>query len=121
MKRIKYGLIFFIGWALSPFTWWNDAFINVPISYVLANILFYITRIRYAWLMISSYVFTNILGLYFMYLGGKAVVKSSKNSVKTVVYLLLVIFIYSAIMIYLERHGKLIPLCRYFYRYCITD
>lgn len=29
-RRLFKAFIFFIGWILSPLTWWNDAFVNMP-------------------------------------------------------------------------------------------
>lgn len=118
MDKVFRGLMFFIGWVLSPFTWWNDAFINIPLSYIIANLLFYIIKIKFAWLVISSYWLTNALGLFFMYFGGKSFIASTRNKVKTVALMAIFLTIYSALMFYLDRHGKLAPLCIFFDKYC---
>ena len=39
MKNIINRFVFFVGWILSPFTFWNDAFVNIPLSYVAASLL----------------------------------------------------------------------------------
>lgn len=108
------GLVFFIGWALSPFTWWNDAFINIPLSYLIANLLFYIMPAPFIWLVIGSYWFTNILGLFFMYLSGKSLFVSSSDRKKTIFKMAIFVAIYTLAMIYLDSKGKLLPLCVFF-------
>lgn len=110
MKKLLPNIIFFIGWLLSPFTWWNDVFVNVPFSYLLANLLFYIFHLPFRWLVIGSYWFSNFLGLFFMYLGGERIILSSRNKIRTLIFLIISLVIYSAIMIYLDEKGKLLPL-----------
>lgn len=119
MKRLFRVFIFFTGWILSPFTWWNDAFVNMPLSYLIANFIYYLMKLPFKWLVIGSYWFTNLLGIYFMYFGGKQLMVSSKNKSKTAILLILFIIVYSAIMLYLDKEGKLIPICEYFEKLCV--
>ncbi len=60
-------IVFGIGFLLSPLTWWNDLFINVPISWALAS-LFGTVLFKRAFLVI--YWVTNILGLLMMHYSG---------------------------------------------------
>lgn len=118
MKKLSKALLFFIGWVLSPFTWWNDAFVNIPLSYLLANLLFVLTRLSFKWLVIGSYWFTNALGIILMYFGGKHLILSSKNKIKAAGLMAIFLILYSAFMLYLDKHGKLIPLCAFFVKFC---
>ena len=120
MKNISRGFMFFIGWILSPFTWWNDAFINIPISYLAANFLFSIVPIPFMWLVVASYWITNLIGLVFMYLSGKSFILSSRDRKKTVMTTLIFMAIYTIAMVYLDKAGKLAPLCIFFEKYCIA-
>ena len=120
MKNILRGFIFFVGWILSPLTWWNDTFINLPLSYLAANVLFYIIPVSFAWLLIVSYWFTNLIGLAFMYLSGRSLILSSGNRKKTIMITLIFMTIYTMIMLYLDKIGKLMPLCVFFEKYCIA-
>ena len=117
VERLYKATIFFVGWVLSPFTWWNDAFINIPLSYLLANGLFYITHIRFAWLVLGSYWVTNAIGLLFMYIGGKHLIVSSRNRLKTAFFMMVFLLAYSIVMVYLDRHGMLVPLGGLFEHY----
>lgn len=119
MNEVLKGFVFFIGWVLSPFTWWNDIFINVPLSYIIANILFGISHFQFGELMIASYWFTNVIGLFFMYFGGRSIISSSKKKVQATLAMVTALLIYSAIMIYLSKQGKLLPLQTYFEKYLL--
>ena len=112
--RFLNGLVFFLGWVLSPFTWWNDAFINIPLSYLIANLLFYIMPLPFIWLVIGSYWFTNILGIFLMYLSGKPLIVTSPDRKKTIFKMAIFVAIYTLAMIYLDTKGKLMPLCVFF-------
>ena len=107
MKNFINRLIFFIGWMLSPLTFWNDAFINIPLSYLLAALLVKYININFLWLVLASYWFTNILGLYLMYAAGKGVVKGREGVVKEILSLIVTTAFYSLIIVALGRLGIL--------------
>jgi len=120
MKRLSSGLLFFVGWLLSPLTWWNDAFINIPLSYLMANLLFYTTHLSFMWLVLGSYWFTNVLGIFFMYFSGRHLILSAKNRIKAAIFLTAFLIIYSVIMIHLDKQGRLLPFGAFFEKYCIV-
>jgi len=107
------GILFLVGWTLSPFTWWNDAFVNIPISYALANIFFFMTHLNFGFLVLIIYWFTNILGIYFMWTSGKGIMATSKNRFSALIFIAITVALYSAIMIYIDRHGNLLPITKY--------
>lgn len=62
-------IILTIGWILSPFTLYNDSFVNIPISMAIA----YLCNRLLGWNFVSvtgvAYIGTNILGLLLIVLG----------------------------------------------------
>ncbi|OGW75416.1 MAG: hypothetical protein A2Z72_00270 [Omnitrophica bacterium RBG_13_46_9] len=66
---------------------------------------------------VELHLFSNALGLFLMYANGKYLILSSKNRKKATAFLLMFVFIYSAVMIYLDKQGKLLPLNAFFERY----
>lgn len=65
----KRGAIAFIGFILSPLSWWNDIFINIPLAYGFAwligkflDIFLDIHRYLFAGLFILGYFLTNLIG-----------------------------------------------------------
>lgn len=117
-SKIFKAIVLFLGWILSPFTWWNDAFVNLPISYAAANVVYSVTHINFSALILGIYWITNAAGIILMYFGGKGIIVDSRHRVRSLVLIIISIAIYSAVMIYLDRQGKLVPFSEYFGRYC---
>ncbi len=68
-KGILRGAIFIVGYILSPLTWWNDLFVNIPLAYLIASFLTLFTGRQYfPELFASAYLFTNILGFLLMHI-----------------------------------------------------
>ena len=110
MKGFLYRLIFFIGWLLSPLTFWNDSFVNIPISYIMANIFIKILPANFLLLLLAFYWLSNGLGLLLMYAGGKKIVEEKKSLVRSVLTILATIAIYTLVLFALERIGILKPI-----------
>ena len=63
--RNKYsegGVLAVIGYLLSPLSFWNDLFINFPISFAFAFLFGLIHEALFAPTMIVIYWITNVLG-----------------------------------------------------------
>ena len=87
MNQFLRNTIFFIGWVLSPLTFWNDAFVNIPLSYLLANILVRFIRADFLLLVLIAYWFTNALGLYMMYATTRQIFKGRGEALKEILKL----------------------------------
>lgn len=59
-------LIGAIGYILSPLSWWNDAFVNLPIAYLLASFLSLLNRSLFTPGIVIGYWLTNLLGIALM-------------------------------------------------------
>ena len=70
-RKVSGGVIAFIGYILSPLSWWNDAFVNIPLALAFAWIvaLFY-TR-AFGASFVLGYWLTNIIGMIMMHKGGQ--------------------------------------------------
>lgn len=109
MNSFLRNTLFFIGWLLSPLTFWNDAFINIPLAYLLANIFTYFAHKNFVYTVIIFYWLTNFVGLFMMYISGKYIVKSGKDIRKELLSLILTTIVYSVILILLGKAGILKP------------
>ena len=90
-KKITSGIIGFVGFILSPVSWWNDLVVNFPLSYIMAAPFGLISRDLFLPMFIVSYWVTNILGLLLMHLGINGAIKESspvtrKELTKTIVF-----------------------------------
>ena len=107
--RLKGAVLFVTGWLLSPLTWWNDLFLNIPIAYFSACIFYKIFPGSFVIAMVISYWATNIAGLLLMYAGGKQAT-GKKLSKKDWVVSLAIGGVYTIIMLILIKKGWVRPL-----------
>ncbi len=66
---IKRGLLFTVGYLLSPVSWWNDLYLNLPIAYGLAWLVSLIDKQFFAVALVGFYWLTNIVGLILLHKG----------------------------------------------------
>ena len=110
LKEILRRSGFFIGWTLSPFTSWNDVFINIPISYMLASLFIRRIDVNFINLVLVFYWLTNIVGIVLMCLSGKNMFTGGKSIISESLKLLLTIVSYSIILALLGKVGLLKPI-----------
>jgi len=75
-KWSKSIILSVIGYILSPLSWWNDLFINVPLAYLLTwpigkalSFFIPINYNLYLFIFIVNYWITNLLGFILMHYG----------------------------------------------------
>lgn len=108
-SKVANRAIFVIGWLLSPLTVWNDAVVNLPISYVCAGLVRRLVPVSFLALTIVFYWLTNIIGILMMLAAGKNVVAESGKPGRAIAGMAITIAIYSVILIILYRSGILKP------------
>ncbi|NCQ65848.1 MAG: hypothetical protein AUJ41_04080 [Candidatus Pacebacteria bacterium CG1_02_43_31] len=79
-SRTKGGTLTLVGFILSPLSWWNDLFVNFPLSYIIAFPFGLINKSLFQPAFIGAYWLTNILGLLLMQKGGKKFFHPNSNS-----------------------------------------
>ena len=60
-----------LGYVLSPLSWWNDAFVNIPLSLAAAALLERLTGLDPRAGFALAYWASNVAGLALMLLGGE--------------------------------------------------
>lgn len=114
----KNGLVnktlFFIGWILSPFTAWNDAIVNIPLSYALASLTLKRTNIRFLTLVLIYYWLTNAAGIIMMIAAGKGIIRERASAWRDIRNMLVTIGAYSLILLLLDKAGILRPMQAFF-------
>jgi len=63
------GILITVGWALSPLSFYNDAFVNIPISLLLTKITHHYFNLNPVVSMGFYYILTNLLGFLLLFLG----------------------------------------------------
>lgn len=71
----KGGIITLVGFLLSPFSWWNDLVINVPIAYLVAWLVGRLVSGLFLPAFVIAYWGTNILGMILLQKGGQKMLK----------------------------------------------
>ena len=66
--RLGWGLVAVVGYILSPLSWWNDLFVNIPLA-ILAGKLFELAGLRFVYGFYLGYLLTNIAGMVLLVLG----------------------------------------------------
>jgi hypothetical protein len=109
LKAFFYRSIFFLGWLLSPLTFWNDALINIPFAYLCANLVFSLAGFDFLPMVLVFYWLSNILGIVLMYLSGRAIAREVGYWKEVLLKTILTILVYSIILVLLNNFGILKP------------
>ena len=106
-RKMKGGILAIIGYLLSPVSWWNDIFINLPLAYIFGFIFGLISRKLFLPFMILGYWITNIIGFILMHYGVVDLISKEKKKYtkKELVKDLIVSIIYTLIVLLLIRIG----------------
>ena len=116
-RKMSGGLMTFIGFMLSPLSWWNDLFVNVPLAVGFAWLVSLFYKPAFAASVVIGYWLTNVLGFVLLHKGGqqllssKGIVNYSRRELfKDVVISLL----YTLLILLLVRLKILQPIKDYF-------
>jgi len=69
-RKVRGGVVVFIGFMLSPLSWWNDAFVNLPLALAFAWLISLMYRPAFRPAVVVGYWMTNVLGFVLMHRGG---------------------------------------------------
>jgi hypothetical protein len=82
VRKFGAGMVAFVGYLLSPLSWWNDAFINLPLAWVFASLVSLVSHRLFAPAMIVGYWLTNVLGILLMARGTAGVVAGASTRMR---------------------------------------
>lgn len=104
-----------LGYVLSPLSWWNDLYVNLPIAYLGGNLAALVERHLFAPGMIATYWASNVLGLLLLHLGGARSVQLPHTPLKPVGLRssLLLSLLYTGVVCVLYWAGVLKPVTDY--------
>jgi hypothetical protein len=69
MKKLRGGLLFGLGYLLSPLCWWNDLIFNLPVAYGFGYLCHLISEDWFIPGAIAGYWLSNIVGILLMQFG----------------------------------------------------
>jgi cation transport ATPase len=79
LKKVRGGLLVGLGYMLSPLSWWNDLFFNLPIAYAFGYAVKWFAP---GWFLpgtIIGYWLSNVLGIVMMQFGATDVLFENKE------------------------------------------
>lgn len=110
-SRLRGGAMAVVGFILSPLSWWNDAFVNLPLAWLFASAVSLLSRRLFAPGLIAGYWLTNIAGIWLMARGSARALGSTERSRRReLVTSLLAATGYTVLVVLLIRFGVLKPL-----------
>jgi hypothetical protein len=106
------GTVAFIGYLLSPLTWWDDLYVNWPIALVFAWIISWFWKPAFTASLILGYWLTNILGFVLMQKGGAKIIseKDVPYSRKCLYRDLVISVLYTVLIVALVKMGVIGPI-----------
>jgi hypothetical protein len=119
MKRttISGSILALAGYILSPLSWWNDAFVNVPLAYLFAWLLSLLYRPFFGPGFVVGYWLTNIIGLVMMHKGICQMVRQEycepANLRKRLLHDLVISIGYTMVIILLLKFNVIRPVGEY--------
>src|SRR5215510_4912050 len=110
-RRVAGGFLGFIGYMLSPLSWWNDMFVNVPLALVFAWIVSAFYRPAFGPSLVIGYWLTNVVGFVLMHKGAQTVLANEhgKYSRRDFVKDLTISLLYTLLIVGLVKWGVLKP------------
>jgi hypothetical protein len=114
-RKISGGALVTIGYVLSPLSWWNDAFVNIPLALAFAWLVSFFYQPAFTASVILGYWLTNVLGLVLLHRGTRKILSEKplvdwrRELLKDVIISL----IYTGVIIALIQLGLLKPFAGY--------
>lgn len=74
-RRAAGGAVATTGYLLSPLSWWNDLFVNLPLAYGFATLVSLFSEDLFGPALIAGYWLTNVAGLVMLHRGAEEAVR----------------------------------------------
>ena len=115
-RRVWGSFLGFIGFLLSPLSWWNDAFINLPLAIGFGWLVSLACKPAFETAVVVGYWLTNISGFVLMQKGGEKLVRKEdrKYSKKDFLRDVGISLAYTLLIVILVKLKVLQPLSDYF-------
>lgn len=115
-RKFSGGILATIGFLLSPLSWWNDAFVNIPLALLFAWGVSLFYKPAFAASLILGYWLTNLIGFVLLHKGARQMLarEPSVGTRRELVTDIIVSLIYTVVIVFLVKLEILKPLAGYF-------
>ena len=117
-RKVHGSLLGFVGFMLSPLSWWNDAFVNLPLALAFAWVVSLFYPPAFGTAVVIGYWLTNVLGFVLMQKGGWKLMSNEPKpySRRELFKDVLISLLYTLLIVALLKLKILQPIPEYFHR-----
>ncbi len=117
-RKLSGGILAGIGFMLSPLSWWNDLFVNLPLALAFAWVVSWFYKPAFEACVIVGYWLTNILGFILLHKGAEKMIseKGKPYSRRALGRDIAVSLLYTGLIVILLKLKVLAPLTDYLHR-----
>src|SRR5439155_12981203 len=110
------GVLAMVGFMLSPLSWWNDLFVNIPLALLFAWLVSWFYKPAFEVCVVVGYWLTNVLGFVLMHKGAQKMLakKDRGYSRRDLLRDVGISLLYTALIVALLKFGILKPIGNYF-------
>jgi hypothetical protein len=114
-RKVAGGVLAFVGFMLSPLSWWNDLFVNIPLALVFAWVVSAFYKPAFESALVFGYWLTNVAGFVLMHKGAQKMLseEDKKYSWRALARDIGISLLYTAIIVALVKVGVLKPIAGY--------
>jgi hypothetical protein len=111
-RKVSGGTLAFIGYMLSPLSWWNDLFVNWPLALACAWVVSWFYPPAFTTSLIVAYWLTNVLGFVLLQKGGAKIISEEDQpySRKCLGRDLAISLLYTVLIVLLVKMGVIGPI-----------
>jgi hypothetical protein len=115
-RKFAGGTLALIGYMLSPLSWWNDMFVNVPLALAFAWLVSLFWPRAFGIACVLGYWLTNVLGFVLMHKGAQQMFTERKLQYtrRELLKDLAISLLYTLLIVALVKWGVLKPIQNYF-------
>jgi hypothetical protein len=115
-RKVTGGVLALVGYMLSPLSWWNDMFVNVPLALAFAWLVSLLYGPAFTPSLVVGYWLTNVVGLVLLHKGGQQLLteKKERYSWRHLARDVGISLLYTALIVVLVKFGVLKPIQSYF-------
>ena len=114
-RKLSGGTLAFIGFMLSPLSWWNDLFVNIPLALAFAWVVSLFWPAVFTASFVLGYWLTNVLGFVLLQKGAQQALseKPQPYTRRQLLADLGISLAYTLLIVALIEYGVLKPLPDY--------
>ena len=117
-KRKAYGgVLGFVGFMLSPLSWWNDLFVNVPLAVGFGWLVALIYKPAFQPAVVIGYWLTNVLGFVLLHKSAEKLLdreSASDSPRRNLLKDIIISILYTLLILMLVKFRIVQPLPDYF-------